>query len=114
MRRTTKLYRRGPADDNEGGFAWDITRPLAEQWPWNGEPYPSEAEVPCETPHDPTGSPVDLNDDPDPATKFGELARQTVPSAAEYTAAGIAIEDDLRDPIVTARNAMILAQRSEK
>jgi len=100
MRKTTKLYRRGPADDNEGGFAWDITRPLAEQWPWNGEPYPVEAEVPCETPHDPTRSPVGPIDDLDTAKK--------------YTESGIAIEDDLRDPIVTARNAMILAQRSEK
>lgn len=22
--------------EHAGGFDWDVTRPLAEQWPWNG------------------------------------------------------------------------------
>lgn len=37
-RNTTKLYRRGPHRDNDGAFDWDVTRPIAEQWPWNGHP----------------------------------------------------------------------------
>ena len=31
--------------DNEGAFDWDVTRPLAEQWPWNGEPVLTDAEA---------------------------------------------------------------------